>query len=263
MQTVIRVNPKHSHSRHLKLIMLKTKLLSGLITVTAATISIVGFAAEAIALTLYLTPGETTPIRWSYRPNFFPNWEHEDTLIQWNILDLYGGSVQFAQDSLIEESSNGTQYAITNDAISNRGIRENARINYRPLSAQNTLGGETTAGFANWLNEEQIRIYTGLQTLDIDRLFEQVTFFNENYYGDYSITSIQDMNNLYLGSVTTRVFVGGISSSYMADLHLDLSNYNPPSANDSRSVPEPGSAIALLTLAIAGLTSVKKNRQSV
>lgn len=237
--------------------MLKTKLLSGFITVTAATISIVGFAAEAIALTLYLTPGETTTIRWSYRPNFFPNWEHQDTLIQWNILDSYGGLVQFAQDSLIEESSNGTQYAITNDAISNRGIRENATINYRPLSAQNTLGGETTAGFANWLNEEQIRIYTGLQTLDIDRLFEQVTFFNS------SITSIQDMNNMYLASVTTRVFVGGISSSYMADLHLDLSNYNPPSANDSRSVPEPGSAIALLTLAIAGLTSVKKNSQSV
>ncbi|MGL4502144.1 MAG: PEP-CTERM sorting domain-containing protein [Planktothrix sp.] len=243
--------------------MLKTKLLSGLIAVTVATISSIGVAAEAIALTLYLTPGETSTIRWSYRPNFFPNWEHEDTLIQWNLLDLYQGVIQFAPDSLIEESSDGTQYAITNDAISNRGLRENAQINYRPLSAQNILGGETTAGFANWSNEEQIRIYTGVQTWDIDRLFEQVKFINETYYGNYSITSIEDMHHMYLGAVTTRVFVGGVSSSYMADLQLDLSNYTPPSADQRQSVPEPGSAIALLTLAIAGLTSVKKKSQSV
>ncbi|ERT05742.1 PEP-CTERM -sorting domain protein [Lyngbya aestuarii BL J] len=239
--------------------MLKTKLLSGFITVTAATISIVGFATEAIASTLYLTPGETSTIKWSYTADSFWDSEHEDALIEFQIVDFYGGSVQFAQDSLMEESGDGTQYAITNDAISDFGIRENGQINYRPLSAQDTPGGETTAGFANWLNGQTINIYTGLQTLELDSLFERVTFFNENYWGDYSITSVEDMDNLYLGNVVTKLFLGEITSSYRMELRLDLSNYNPSATDNSQSVPEPASAIALFALSIAGLTRVKKN----
>lgn len=221
----------------------------------------VGFVAEAIASSLYLTPGKTSTIKWSYQPNLFWNSEHENALIQWSILDNYGGSVQFVKDSLIEESSDGTKYTITNNAISNIGSRENARINYRPLSAQKTLGGETTAGVTNWLNGERISIYTGLQTWDIEKLFERVKFVNESQ-GNYSIKSIQDMHNLHLGTVMNRIVLGKNTAFIDKELYLDLSNYTPPTPNNSKSVPEPGNAIALVALTILGLTSVKRMSQS-
>jgi hypothetical protein len=235
--------------------MLKTKLISGFITVTTATISIVGFAAEAIAASLYLTPGETSTVRGSYEVSVFGEY---DALIQWNFFDLYWGALQFVDDSLFEESSDGTQYTITNDAISRVGIRENAKINYRPLSARYTPGGETTAGSVDWSLGRTLSMEVGVRTLDIDALFERVT---ENYMGlgEATITSIQDMHNLYLGEVETRFTIGGHTSYGSLDLYLDLSNYNPPTADSPQSVPEPGSAIALVALAIAGLSSVKKN----
>ncbi|MFO8040485.1 MAG: hypothetical protein R6U67_13680, partial [Sodalinema sp.] len=127
--------------------MLKGKLLSGFITATAATISIVGVAAEAIASPLYLTPGETGTVQGFYGVS--SSGQYEDALIQWKLYDGWmtseGSVLQFVEDSLFEESRDGTQYNITNDAISNiNPIRENSIINYRPMSAQNTPGGETT-----------------------------------------------------------------------------------------------------------------------
>lgn len=235
--------------------MLKTKLISGFITVTAATISIVGFASEAIASALYLTPGETSTVRGSYEVNVSGEY---NALIEWRFDDLYWGALQFVEDSLFEESSDGTQYSITNDAISRIGIRENARISYRPLSARYTPGGETTAGIVDWSLERTLSMEVGVRTLDIDALFEWV---KQDYLGlGYStITSIQDMHNLYLGEVRTSFTVAGHGSSGSRDLYLDLSNYNPLATDHPQSVPEPASAIALVGLAIAGLTLVKKN----
>ena len=234
--------------------MLKTKLLSGFITVTAATISIVGFATEAIAASLYLTPGETSTVRGFYGVS--SSGQYEDALIQWKFFD-YGGVLQFVEDSLFEESSDGTQYNITNDAISSiNPIRENSIINYRPLSAQNTPGGETTAGFVDWSNGEMISMSLGVRTLDVDSLFEHIKPLLESWS---PINSIQDMHNLYLGEVRTIFTIGGHTSSSSKELYLDLSNYNPPTSESPQSVPEPASAIALFALSIAGLTRVKKN----
>jgi hypothetical protein len=242
--------------------MLKRKLLSGFITATAATISIVGVAAEAIASPLYLTPGETGTVQGFYGVS--SSGQYEDALIQWKLYDGWmtseGSVLQFVEDSLFEESRDGTQYNITNDAISNiNPIRENSIINYRPMSAQNTPGGETTAGFVDWSHGEMISMSLGVRTLDIDSLFEHIKPLRESWS---PISSIQDMDNLYLGDVQTRFTIDGHTSSSSRSLYLDLSNYNPPSDDNSQSVPEPTSAIALLVLGIVGLTSVRKNRQS-
>lgn len=242
--------------------MLKGKLLSGFITATAATISIVGVAAEAIASPLYLTPGETGTVQGLYGVS--SSGQYEDALIQWSFLDAHlsreGSVLQFVEDSLFEESSDGTQYTITNNAISSiTPIRENSKIQYRPMSAQNTPGGETTAGFVDWSDGGMISMSLGVRTLDIDSLFDRVKQARESWS---PISSIQDMDNLYLGDVRTQFTIDGHTSGYSRKLYLDLSNYNPPSDDNSQSVPEPTSAIALLVLGIVGLTSVRKNRQS-
>jgi len=237
-----------------KLIMLKRKLLSGFITATAATISIVGIAAEAIASPLYLTPGETGTVRGSYEVSTSREY---DALIQWSLFDFYWGALQFEEDSLFEESSDGTQYTITNDALSRIGSRENAKINYRPLSARYTPGGETTAGSVDWSLGRTFSMEVGVRTLDIDALFELVTQSRSYSFGP-TITSIEDMHNLYLGEVQTSFTIDGHKSSGSREVYLDLSNYNPPTDDNLQRVPEPTSAIALLVLGIVGLTSVSR-----
>jgi hypothetical protein len=247
--------------------MLKGKLLSGFITATAATISIVGVAAEAIASPLYLTPGETGTVRGFYGVS--SSGQYEDALIQWKLYDGWmtseGSVLQFVEDSLFEESSDGTQYTITNDAISNSGRWQNAKINYRPMSARNTPGGETTAGLVDWSSKELISMSLGLRDVDIDTMFERLLSF-ESYYGERSMEDLdkmfQEVDELYLGKVATSFTIDGHRSSASREVYLDLSNYDPPSDDNSQSVPEPTSAIALLVLGIVGLTSVRKNRQS-
>ncbi|TVQ64653.1 MAG: PEP-CTERM sorting domain-containing protein [Spirulina sp. DLM2.Bin59] len=247
-----------------KLIMLKTKLLSGFITVAAVTISIVGIVEEAISSPLYLTPGETGTVQGFYWPSASGQY---DALIQWNFLDGYvgrtdiglSGVLKFVEDSLFEESRNGTQYQITNDAISSiNPVRP--IITYRPMSAQNTPGGETTAGLVDWSDGGTISMSVGIRTLDIDSLFTHVKQLRESWS---PINSIQDMHNLWLGEVRTQFTIEGHTSSSSRDLYLDLSNYSPPTDDNSQKIPEPTSVIALLALTMAGLTSIKKNCRSI
>lgn len=252
--------------------MLQGKLLSGFITATAATISIVGVAAEAIASPLYLTPGETGTVQGSYMPFYGGGGEYE-ALVNWRFADQQNmqedlitfGLLEFVEDSLFEESSDGTQYTITNDAISNSGRWQNAKINYRPMSARNTPGGETTAGLVDWSSKELISMSLGVRAVDIDTMFERLLYF-ESYYGERSMEDLdkmfQEVDELYLGKVATSFTIDGHRSSASREVYLDLSNYNLPSDDNSQSVPEPTSAIALLVLGIVGLTSVRKNRQS-
>ncbi|TVU53415.1 MAG: PEP-CTERM sorting domain-containing protein [Arthrospira sp. PLM2.Bin9] len=251
--------------------MLKTKLISTFITVTAATISIVGIAGEAIASPLYLTPGETGTVRGSYGVSSsgeyeaLVNWRFED---QFNDSLLTFGLLEFAEDSLFEESSDGTQYTITNDAISSLNVfMPNSHVTYRPMSARNTPGGETTAGLVDWSSGEFIYMSLGVRAVDIGTMFERLLFMESRFSGGRSIEDFdkmfQEVDELFLGMVTTRFTVDGHTSYGSREVYLDLSNYNPTTANNPQSVPEPASAIALVALAIAGLTSLKKNRRSV
>lgn len=244
--------------------MLKTEWFSRFIVATATVVSTASFAPEAIASPLYLTPGETATVTSSYEVSTSGEYE---ALVTWNFDDFYWGALQFTEGSLFETSSDGTRYAITNDAISSIGIRENAKVQYLPLSAQSTPGGETTAGLVDWSSQRYFGMELGVQTLDVDSLFELIT---QNWDFNFSpqtlekISSIQDMHNLYLGEVRTTFSIGGHNSGGSREIYLDLSSYVPPadeSQKDIKDVPESSSVMALLGLAVTSLASTGKSRK--
>ena len=245
--------------------MLKTEWFSRFIVATATVVSTASFAPEAIAAPLYLKPGETATVKGFYE--VWSGGQQEEALVTWNFFDFYWGALQFTEGSLFETSSDGTRYAITNDAISRIGIRENAKVEYRPLSAQNISGGETTAGVVDWSSQRHFGMELGVQTLDVDSLFELIT---QNWDYNFSpqtlekISSIQDMHNLYLGEVSTTFSIGGHKSGGSREIYLDLSSYVPPadeSQKDIKDVPESSSTMALLGLVVTGLASMGKSRK--
>lgn len=248
--------------------MLKTEWFSRFIVATATVVSTASFAPEAIAAPLYLKPGETATVTSSYE--VWSGGRHEEALVTWRFDDFYWGALQFTEGSLFETSSDGTRYAITNDAISSVGIyRENAKVEYLPLSAQSTPGGETTAGLVDWSSQRQFGMELGVQTLDVDSLFELITQ-NWDFKANFSpqtlekISSIQDMHNLHIGEVSTTFYIGGHNSVGSREIYLDLSSYVPPadeSQKDIKDVPEPSSVMALLGLAVTSLASTGKSRK--
>ncbi|GAB4352238.1 MAG: hypothetical protein Fur0042_20670 [Cyanophyceae cyanobacterium] len=260
--------------------MLKVKLISRLMGMAAA-VSVIGFAAKAMAAGLYLAPGEVGTMTAWYEASGGGEYSSH---IEWRISLWMLGKLEFAEGSLFEIAWDGTRYGITDNAISDRSAgrnyRQNSQVQYRPKSARDVPGGETTAGLVTYGHDRSFEMEVGIRLVDdMDFIFDRIrspSFGGEAWREDGSsftldsISSIYDLHGMVLGEVSTSFTLNGVTSMGYKEIILDLSKYKPPVADlppiaddfpvadNLQDVPEPASGLAFLALGLAGMTSARK-----